>query len=85
MGIVSQSLQLGIQRRDSGLVALKATEGHKDHAFFKVRDLDAASIMLKLDLIPNTVDIMIGEGSMQICDCQLEPVGKETPKYVLAL
>lgn len=64
--IVSQSLELGIQRRDRRFVALETTEGHEYHTILEVCDLDAASVVLKLDLASDVIDIMIGEGSMQV-------------------
>lgn len=62
--ILSQPLQLGIQRSDTRFVTLKTSKSHVDHAVFKVSDLDATRVVLKVDLILNTANVVISESSM---------------------
>lgn len=66
MRVVSQSLQLRIQRRRRRLVALETTERDVDHAFFKVRDFNATRIVLERHLIADTAHIVVCEGGMEI-------------------
>lgn len=51
---------------------MESTESDVDHTLLEVGYLDAASIVLEFDLILDTADIMICEGSMQVCVVKFE-------------
>lgn len=58
-------------------MALERAESHENHALFEVRDLDAASIVLELDLALDTVHVVIGQGSVQIYNASAWLAGGE--------
>lgn len=66
LGVFAKALQLGVQGRYRRFVTLKRAESNKNHAVFKMRDLDAAGVMLELDLVPDTAHVVISQSSMQV-------------------
>lgn len=64
--VLSKSLELRVQCRHRRFVALKSTKCNKHHALFKMRHLNAAGVVLELDLVSNTAHIVVGKRRMQV-------------------
>ena len=69
--IISESLELRIERRRGRLVTLEPTEGNVDHALLEVSNLNTSSVVFELDLVADTAHVMVGERSVQICRGQV--------------
>jgi hypothetical protein len=64
--IFAQTLKLRIKCRNRCTVALNSAEGDKDHTFLKMSHFNAASVVLKLDLVPDGTGVVICEGGVQV-------------------
>lgn len=64
--IFAQTLKLRVKCGNRCTVALNSAEGHIDHAFLKVSHFKAASVVLKLDLVPDGTGVVICESGMQV-------------------
>jgi hypothetical protein len=59
--IITKALQLGIESRHRSAVTLQSTESHEGVALLKVSNLDAARVVLELDLVLDAVGVMVGK------------------------